>query len=76
MPQNAATAYVGEIMPQNVKKYFKILGKKIMFYYMPKKSKPIPPSKRYLNLIIKGYRDCGYRNNYIIISKNKKIKVR
>ena len=59
-----------------IKKYFKILGKKVMFYYMPKKSKPIPPSKRYLNLIIKGYRDCGYRNNYIIISKNRKIKVR
>ena len=59
-----------------IKKYFKIFGKKVMFYYMPKKSKPIPPSKRYLNLIIKGYRDCGYRNNYIIISKNKKIKVR
>ena len=59
-----------------IKKYFKIAGKKVMFYYMPKKTKHIPPSKRYLNLIIKGYRDCGYRNNYIIISKNKKIKVR
>ena len=59
-----------------IKKYFKILGRKAMFYYMPKKSKPIPPSRRYLNLIIKGYRDCGYRNNYIIISKSKKIKVR
>ncbi len=59
-----------------IKKYFKLLGRKVMFYYMPKKSKTISPSKRYLNLIIKGYRDCGYRNNYIIISKNKKIKVR
>ena len=59
-----------------IKKYFKLRGKKVMFYYMPKKTKTIPPSKRYLNLIIKGYRDCGYRNNYIIISKNKKIKVR
>ena len=59
-----------------IKKYFKLFGRKVMFYYMPKKSKPIPPSKRYLNLIIKGYRDCGYKNNYIIISRNKKIKVR
>ena len=48
--------------------------KKHAFYYMPKKTKPIPPSKRYLNLIIQGYKDCGYRNNYIVISKNKKIK--
>ena len=59
-----------------IKRYFKLLGKKVMFYYMPKKSKHILPSKRYLNLIIQGYKDCGYRNNYIIISKNKKIKVK
>ena len=59
-----------------IKKYFKLWGRKVMFYYMPKKSKLIPPSKRYLNLIIKGYKDCGYKNNYIIISRSKKIKVR
>ena len=59
-----------------IKKYFKLFGRKVMFYYMPKKSKPIPPSKRYLNLIIKGYRDCGYKNNYIVISSKKKIKIR
>tara|TARA_B100000424_G_C22603468_1_gene336970 strand:- start:11 stop:436 length:426 start_codon:yes stop_codon:yes gene_type:complete len=59
-----------------IKKYFRLLGKKVMFYYMPKKTKSIPPSKRYLNLIIQGYKDCGYRNNYIVISKNKKIKVK
>ena len=58
-----------------IKKYFKILGKKVMFYYMPKKTKHVPPSKRYLNLIIQGYKDCGYNNNYIVISRNKKIKV-
>ena len=58
-----------------IKKYFKLWGRKVMFYYMPKKTKHISPSKRYLNLIIKGYKDCGYRNNYIIISKNKKIRV-
>ena len=59
-----------------IKKYFILHGKKVMFYYMPKKTKHVPPSRRYLNLIIQGYRDCGYRNNYIFISKNKKIKVR
>ena len=59
-----------------IKKYFRLLGKKVMFYYMPKKTKHILPSKRYLNLIIQGYKDCGYRNNYIVISKNKKIKVK
>ena len=59
-----------------IKKYFKILGKKVMFYYMPKKTMHVPPSKRYLNLIIQGYKDCGYKNNYIVISRNKKIKVK
>ena len=59
-----------------IKKYFRLLGKKVMFYYMPKKTKNVLPSKRYLNLIIQGYKDCGYRNNYIVISKNKKIKVK
>ena len=59
-----------------IKKYFKLLGKKVMFYYMPIKSAQTPPSKRYLNLIIRGYKDCGYKNNYIVISRNKKIKVR
>ena len=59
-----------------IKKYFKLYGRKVMFYYIPKKTKTIPPSKRYLNLIIQGYKDCGYKNNYIIISRNKKIKVR
>ena len=59
-----------------IKKYFRLLGKKVMFYYMPKKTKHVLPSKRYLNLIIQGYKDCGYRNNYIVISKNKKIKIK
>ena len=31
-----------------------------MFYYMPKKTHYNPPSKRYLNLIIQGYKDCGW----------------
>ena len=59
-----------------IKKYFKLFGKKVMFYYMPKKTKPNPPAKIYLNKIIQGYKDCGCKNNYIVISRNKKIKVR
>ena len=59
-----------------IKKYFKIFGKKVMFYYMPKKTKPNSPAKIYLNKIIQGYKDCGYKNSYIVISKNKKIKIR
>ena len=59
-----------------IKKYFKFYGKKVMFYYMPKKTKHVRPSKRYLNLIIQGYKDCGYKNSYIIVSRNKKIKIK
>lgn len=59
-----------------VKKYFKFLGKKVMFYYMPKKTINIKPSKRYLNIIKQGYKDCGYKNSYILISRNNSVKVR
>ena len=59
-----------------IKKYFKLLGEKVMFYYMPQKTISVPPSKRYLNIIIQGYKDCGYKDAYILISKNKKIKVK
>ena len=59
-----------------IKKYFTLYGKKVMFYFMPKKTKFFAPSKRYLNIIIQGYKDCGYRNTFITISKNKKIKIK
>ena len=59
-----------------IKKYFKIYGKKVMFYYMPKKTKHVSPSKRYLNIIKQGYRDCGYRDSYIVISKRRRTKVK
>ena len=55
------------------KKYFKILGKKVMFYYMPKKTKYNSPSKRYLNLIIQGYKDCGWSEKILLkLIKNLK----
>ena len=40
------------------KKYFKYQGKKIMTYIMPKKTKLVPPTKRYINIIKQGYKDC------------------
>ena len=40
------------------KKFFKYQGKKIMTYIMPKKTKLITPTKRYINIIRQGYRDC------------------
>ena len=49
-----------------VKKYFKISGKRVMFYYMPKKTKYNSPSKRYLNLIIQGYKDCGWNKKILL----------
>ena len=56
-----------------IKKYFKISGKKVMFYYMPKKTKYNSPSKRYLNLIIQGYKDCGW-NKKILLKLIKNLK--
>ena len=58
-----------------IKKYFKFLGKKVMFYYMPKKTKHVIPSKRYLNLIIQGYKDCGW-NKKILLKAIDSLKCR
>jgi hypothetical protein len=38
--------------------YFKYKGKKIMTYTMVRKTKLIPPTTRYLNIIKQGYKDC------------------
>jgi len=59
-----------------VKKYFKILGKKVMFYYMFYKTKQTEPSRRYLNSIIQGYKDCGYKNSHLLILKMRRVKTR
>ena len=40
------------------KMYFKYQGKKVMTYIMPKKNKLVSPTKRYLNIIKQGYKDC------------------
>jgi|TARA_B110000116_G_scaffold247559_1_gene240010 gamma-glutamylcyclotransferase (GGCT)/AIG2-like uncharacterized protein YtfP len=40
------------------KMYFKYKGKKVMTYTMVRKTKLIPPTTRYLNIIKQGYKDC------------------
>tara|TARA_Y100000590_G_scaffold189287_1_gene215641 strand:- start:10749 stop:11168 length:420 start_codon:yes stop_codon:yes gene_type:complete len=40
------------------KMYFKYKNKKVMTYTMSRKTKLVPPTSRYLNIIKKGYKDC------------------
>ena len=40
------------------KMYFKYQNKKVMTYIMVKKSKLVPPTVKYLNVIKQGYKDC------------------
>ena len=40
------------------KMYFKYKGKKVMTYTMVRKTKLVPPTTRYLNIIKQGYKDC------------------
>ena len=40
------------------KMYFKYAKKKVMTYTMVKKTKLVPPTTRYLNIIKQGYKDC------------------
>ena len=40
------------------KMYFKYDKKKVMTYTMIKKTKLVPPTRRYLNTIKQGYKDC------------------
>ena len=38
--------------------YFKYKGNRVMTYTMVKKTKFVPPTTRYLNIIKQGYKDC------------------
>ena len=40
------------------KMYFRYQNKKVMTYIMSKKTKCVPPTTRYLNIIKQGYKDC------------------
>ena len=51
---------VYEDFPNLYKKhYFFYYGKKIMTYTMVNKTLFMFPTKRYLNIVIRGYKDCG-----------------
>ena len=41
------------------KMYFKYYNKKVMTYIMQKKTKLVPPTIKYFNVIKQGYRDCN-----------------
>ena len=40
------------------KMFFKYQDRKVMTYIMPKKTKLVPPTTKYLNIIKQGYKDC------------------
>ena len=40
------------------KMFFKYGNKKVMTYIMPKKTKLVPPTTKYLSIIKQGYKDC------------------
>ena len=48
------------------KYYFYYYGKKIMTYTMAKKSSFKFPTKRYLNIVKKGYRDCKLDDKFLV----------
>jgi len=47
------------------KHYFYYLGKKVMTYTMVKKSPFKFPTKRYLNIVKRGYKDCRLDKKYL-----------
>ncbi len=50
------------------KHYFYYYGKKVMTYTMQKKSSFKFPTERYLNIVKKGYKDCGLNKKFLIKS--------
>ena len=53
-----------------IKMYFRYYDKKIMTYTMKNKTPYRYPSERYLNIIIRGYKDCKLDKKYL----NKALK--
>ena len=46
--------------------YFTYYGKKVMTYTMVNKTPFRFPTERYLNVVKRGYKDCGLDNKYLI----------
>ena len=53
------------------KMYFTYEGKKVMTYTMVRKTKLVPPTTRYLNIVKQGYKDCKLNFNYLTKALNK-----
>ena len=47
------------------KYYFTFYGKKVMTYIMVKKTSFRFPTERYLNIVKRGYKDCGLEKSYL-----------
>ena len=54
------------------KYYFNYYGKKIMTYIMVKKTPFMFPTERYLNIVMRGYKDCYINKKYLIKALNHK----
>ncbi len=54
------------------KHYFYYYGKKIMTYTMVKKTLFKFPTKKYLNIIKCGYKDCNLNSSYLLKALNNK----
>ena len=64
---------VYEDYPSLYKKYyFYHYGKKVMTYTMVKKTPFTFPTERYLNIVKRGYKNCGLDNKYLFNSLMKK----
>ena len=52
------------------KMYFKYYNKKVMTYIMPIKSEFRYPTERYLNVIMRGYKDCKLDKSFLVKALN------
>ena len=50
--------------------YFKYYNKKVMTYIMNHKSEFRYPTERYLNIVKKGYKDCGLNKSFLLKALN------
>jgi len=48
--------------------YFDYKGKKVMTYSMVKKTRLVPPTLRYLNVVKQGYKDCKLNLKYLKVA--------
>ena len=51
--------------------YFHYKGNKVMTYTMVKKTKLVPPTERYLDIVKQGYKDCKLNFDYLTKALNK-----